>query len=106
MATFSREGNGLTVSGRLDVDQMDEFIARGQDLLAAPVPQVILDIRQMSHESSSLIGAVAQLGAEARSKAKSLIVRANGPMADLLVWAGLHRVVTLYVSATPASAGA
>lgn len=98
MATFSREGNGLVVSGPLGPAQMDEFITQGLELLGTNVPQVMLDIRRVEHSDSSLIGALARIGAEARARSKSVIVRASGPAADLLVWAGLHRIVTLYVS--------
>ena len=102
MASFVSEGNSLVVSGTLDADEMDEFLKRGSDLLGKEVPRLLLDIREVEPQGSSLVGVVAELGAEARACSKSLIVRAEGRLADLLVWAGLHRVVTLYVSNTPA----
>jgi len=98
MATFVLEGNGLTASGEISDDEIDELIGHGQKLLQCDAPQVLLDMRRAAQEGSSFIGAIAHLGAEARALSKSLIVRADGRMADMLVWAGLHRVVTLYVS--------
>lgn len=98
MVTFAREGNGLTVSGELAAEDMDEFVRRGMELVQSDAPQVLLDIRQAEDQGSSFIGAVAEVGAAARSSSKRLIVRAEGRLADLLVWAGLHRVVTLYVA--------
>jgi len=98
MATFVLEGNGLVTSGEVSAEEIDELIAHGSELLKGDAPQVLLDMRKATQDGSSFIGAVAQLGAEAKARSKSLIVRANGRLADLLVWAGLHRVVTLYVS--------
>ena len=102
MASYERKGNGLTVSGPVSKDEIDELLKQGMELLVAEAPRVLLDIRKAELNDSSFVGAVAQLGAEARSNSKSLIVRADGKIADLLVWAGLHRVVTLYVSNTSA----
>ena len=101
MATFVREGNGLTASGDMSTEEIDRLIAHGQELLESDAPQVLLDVRKAAQEGSSFIGAIAHLGAEARARSKSLIVRADGRLADMLVWAGLHRVVTLYVSSNP-----
>jgi ABC-type transporter Mla MlaB component len=103
MATFASEGNGLVVSGKLAEDEMDELTKQASELLAKEPPRLLLDVRQIETETSALVGVVAELGAEARKRSKTLIVRAEGRLADLLVWAGLHRVVTLYVSnaATP-----
>lgn len=98
MATFAREGNGLTVSGELAAEDIDELVVRGRELLDAEAPKILLDIRKAVHRGSTFIGAIAQLGAEARTRSKTLIVRAQGQIADVLVWAGLHRVVTLYVA--------
>jgi hypothetical protein len=98
MATFVREGNGLTASGDISTEEIDKLIAHGQELLESEAPRLLLDIRKAAQEGSSFIGAIAHLGAEARARSKTLIVRADGHLADMLVWAGLHRVVTLYVS--------
>jgi anti-anti-sigma regulatory factor len=98
MTNYSLEGNSLAVSGELANELLDEFVDRGLALLDIPVPQVILDIRQTSQADSAFLGAIAQLGAEARTRAKTLVVRAQGRTADVLVWAGLHRIVTLYIS--------
>jgi anti-anti-sigma regulatory factor len=101
MATFTREGNGLTATGELAPEEIDDLVSRGQELLDLEAPQVLIDIRKTTHQGSTFIGAIAQLGADARARSKSLIVRAEGQMADMLVWAGLHRIVTLYVSSSP-----
>ncbi|MHC4200794.1 MAG: STAS domain-containing protein [Planctomycetota bacterium] len=101
MATFASEGNGLVVSGKLAEDEMDELTRQVGELLGKEPPRLLLDVRQIETESSTLVGVVAELGAEARKRSKTLIVRAEGRLADLLVWAGLHRVVTLYVSNAP-----
>jgi len=98
MATFVLEGNGLTASGEISNEEIDELIGHGRELLQGEAPQVLLDIRKAAQEGSSFVVAIAHLGAEAKARSKSLIVRADGRMADMLVWAGLHRVVTLYVS--------
>jgi anti-anti-sigma regulatory factor len=103
MLSFDREGNGLRVSGSLGSAEMEEFLRRGQELLGGEAPQLLLDIRQAQPKDSSFLGVIAQLGAEARGRSKTLIVRANGRVADLLVWAGLHRIVTLYVANTSPS---
>jgi anti-anti-sigma regulatory factor len=102
MTTYEIEGNSLSVSGALSTDRLDEFVQQGMALLDIPVPQVILDIRQTSQEDSAFLGAIAQLGAEARTRSKTLVVRAMGRTADVLVWAGLHRIVTLYISSSSA----
>ena len=104
MVSYGREGNGLRVSGLLGTDDTDELLNQGQELLKAEAPQLLLDIRQLEPADSSFLGVVAQLGAEAGNTSKTLIVRAQGRVADLLVWAGLHRIVTLYVS-NPTSVG-
>ena len=101
MATFASEGNGLVVSGKLAGDEMDELTRQAGELLDKEPLRLLLDIRQVEAATSSLVGVVAELGAEARKRSKTLIVRAEGTVADLLVWAGLHRVVTLYVSNAP-----
>lgn len=101
MATFASEGNGLVVSGKLADDEVDELTKWTGELLGKEPPRLLLDIRRIESENSSLVGVVAELGAEARKRSKTLIVRAEGRLADLLVWAGLHRVVTLYVSNSP-----
>ena len=101
MATFVLEGNGLTASGDMSTEEIDQLIQHGEELLGTSAPQVLIDIRKTTQENSSFIGAIAHLGAEARARSKSLIVRADGRLADMLVWAGLHRVVTLYVSNNP-----
>ncbi len=98
MASFVREGNELKVSGTLGPGENEELFRLGSELLEAEAPQLLLDISRAEHEGSSLVGAVARLGAEARVRSKSLTVRAEGRIADLLVWAGLHRIVTLHVS--------
>ncbi len=101
MATFVREGNGLTAAGEITAEEIDELIAHGQELLDTGAPEVLIDVRQAMQGGSSFIGAIAQLGADARSRSKSLVVQAEGRLADMLVWAGLHRVVTLHVSNNP-----
>jgi len=106
MTTYSLEGNSLAVNGSINNEELDEFVNKGMGLLDIPVPQVILDIRETSHGDSSFLGAIAQLGSEARTRAKTLVVRATGKTADVLVWAGLHRVVTLYISSEPAKVDA
>lgn len=106
MAEFVRSGNELKVSGLLSAQEYDQFMAYGSDLASAEAPELILDIKAASFEDSSFVGVIAQLGGEARSRSKTLIVRAAGRPADLLVWAGLHRLVTLHVSAEPAGASA
>ena len=103
MATFASEGNGLVVSGKLAEDEMDELTRQAGELLDKEPPRLLLDIRRIESETSSLVGVVAELGAEARKRSKTLIVRAEGRLADLLVWAGLQRVVTLHVSNIPTS---
>ena len=101
MATFVLEGDGLTATGEITAEEIDELIARGLELLDSEAPKVLIDVRKAVQGGSSFIGAIAHLGAEARSRAKPLVVRAEGRLADMLVWAGLHRVVTLYVSNNP-----
>jgi len=106
MTSYAIEGNGLTVNGSIASEGLDEFVRQGMTLLDIPVPQLILDIRDTAQEDSAFLGAIAQLGAEARARSKTLVVRANGRTADVLVWAGLHRIVTLYISSQAARADA
>ena len=107
MAEFARSGNELKVSGLLSAQENDHLTGHGNDLIVnAEAPELILDVSAASFGDSSFVGVIAQLGGEARSRSKTLIVRAAGRPADLLVWAGLHRLVTLHVSAEPAAASA
>ena len=68
MATFVREGNGLTASGEMSTEEIEQLIAHGQELLESEAPQVLLDVRKAAQEGSSFIGAIAHLGAEARAR--------------------------------------
>ena len=69
-----------------------------RELFDADGPDILLDIRGAEPEDSSFVGVVAGFGAGARLRSKTLTVRAAGRAADLLVGAGLHRLVTLHVS--------
>ena len=101
MASFVREESGIAVSGELTPGDTDELVRQACELMDAEASQLLLDLRKADSDGSSFIGAVAQLGAEARARSKLLVVRADGRLADMLVWAGLHRVVTLHVSGSP-----
>jgi hypothetical protein len=98
VAGFTAGPGRLGVSGSLGVDELDEFLRRGRDLLGGAGPEFELDMIAVSPEASAFIGVVAQLGLEARSRSKKVIVRATGRTADWLVWSGLHRIVSLHVS--------
>jgi anti-anti-sigma regulatory factor len=101
MVEYQLEGNSLAVTGDLVTEGLDEFVQQGMSLLEREAPKLILDIRATSQGDSAFLGAIAQLGAEAKTRDKTLIVRATGKNADVMVWAGLHRIVTLYISSEP-----
>lgn len=134
MASYALQGNELSVTGTLSRRDQDELLTRGQELLdgrrrgqsagvsgalvrpshgpgapddrgGTPPSQVVLDLRRVSLEDSSFLGMIAELALRAQQSGKTLVVRAAGRPADLMAWAGLHRVVTLELSSTPASAG-
>jgi ABC-type transporter Mla MlaB component len=105
MAKFRRDGSTLIVSGALSADELDSLLRQGHALLDDPSPKILLDLSAANPDDSSFVGAVAQLATDTRSRSKTLTVRASGRAGDLLVWAGLHRVVTLHVEPSPVSAG-
>jgi ABC-type transporter Mla MlaB component len=105
MAEFRRDGSTLLVSGALSSDELDSLLREGHALFEDPSPEILLDLTAARPDDSSFVGAVAQLATDARSRSKTLTVRASGRAGDLLVWAGLHRVVTLHVEPSSVSAG-
>jgi hypothetical protein len=105
MASFSRGDGVVGVKGSISTDDLEAFIEHGNWLLGAESKVVTLDLSAMNPDESSFVGAVAQLGTEAHRRSKTLVVKATGRAADMLSWAGLHRVVTLHISSVPAPAG-
>ena len=117
MASYAREEGLLRVEGEIASEDIDDLLTHGAWLLdsgqlasgsagarlKAGPSEVTLDLDSVSPVDSSLVGAIAQLGSDARLKSKTLVVRASGRAADLLSWAGLHRLVTLHIS--PARVG-
>ena len=104
MATYVRDEGTLRVGGELSADDLDDLIAQGAWLLDCDPAELTLDLEALDPIDSSFIGALAQLGADARARRKRLVVQASGRVADMLSWAGLHRVVTLHISPTPVGA--
>jgi hypothetical protein len=98
MATYEREGDVLKVSGAVSSEDLGAFFDRGVELVRDAGSEAVVDVTGVSLEDSSFIGTIADLGSQARLLSKTLTVRAAGRTADLLVWAGLHRLLTLRVS--------
>ena len=94
----------LKVEGPISSDDLDELIAQGAWLLDSGAAELTLDLEGASPVDSSFIGAIAQLGSDAHAKSRKLVVRASGRAADMLSWAGLHRLVTLHISRAPVGA--
>jgi hypothetical protein len=104
MADYVRGDGELRIEGKVSAEDMGELIAQGSWLLGSGPAELTLNLEAMTPDDSSFIGAVARLGAEARAASKTLVIRAQGRAADMLSWAGLHRVVTLHISPEPVSA--
>lgn len=104
MASYMRGRGILRVGGELASDDIDDLIAEGAWLLDSGPAELTLDLEAMDPVDSSFLGAVAQLSADARARSKELVVRAKGRAADMLSWAGLHRVATLHISPAPVGA--
>ncbi len=104
MASYVRGEGILRVTGELLTDDLGELIAQGAWLLDSDRAELTLDLEALEPIDSSFIGVLAQLGADARARSKTLVIRATGRVADMLSWAGLHRVVTLHISAAPVGA--
>lgn len=98
MAAYARADGVLKVEGEISAEDIDELLTQGAWLLDSGPSEVTLDLETVDPVDSSFVGAVAQLGSDARSRSKALVVRASGRTADILSWAGLHRVVTLHIS--------
>ena len=101
MAKYSRGDGVVKVEGAISSDDLDDIIAHGAWLLDSGPSEVTLDLEAANPVDSSFIGAIAQLGSDARAKSKKLVVRASGRAADMLSWAGLHRLVTLHIARAP-----
>ncbi len=101
MASYVRGEGILRVTGDLLADDLDDLIVQGAWLIDSDRAEVTLDLETLEPIDSSFIGALAQLGADARARSKTLVIRASGRVADMLSWAGLHRVVTLHISSAP-----
>ena len=103
MPTYVRGDGILQVAGDVSTDDLDELLAQGAWLLECGPAELTLDLEALKPLDSSFIGALAQIGADARAREKSLVVQASGRVADMLSWAGLHRVMTLHISCAPVS---
>ncbi len=101
MPTYVRGDGILQVAGDVSTDDLDELLAQGAWLLECGSAELTLDLEGLEPLDSSFIGALAQIGADARARSKTLVVQASGRVADMLSWAGLHRVVTLHISSAP-----
>lgn len=104
MATFERGEGTLSINGSISAEGLDELIAHGSWLLDSGPSEVTLDLNGVKPIDSAFIGAIAQLGSEARAKSIELVICASGRAADMLSWAGLHRLVTLHISSVPVGA--
>ena len=104
MAKCSRGDGVVKVEGAISADDLDDIIAHGTWLLDSGPSEVTLDLEAANPVDSSFIGVIAQLGSDARAKSKKLVVQASGRAADMLSWAGLHRLVTLHISHAPVGA--
>ena len=104
MASYVRGEGTLRITGDLLADDLDELIAQGTWLLDSGPAELTLDLDALDPIDSSFIGVLAQLGADASVRSKTLVIQASGRVADMLSWAGLHRVVTLHISSAPVGA--
>ena len=104
MASYMRGKGVLRVGGELSSDDLDDLVSEGSWLIESEPADITLDLEAVQPLDSSFLGAVAQLGSDARANSKNLIVRASGRAADMLSWAGLHRVATLHISPAPVGA--
>ncbi len=98
-STVGGDGCELVVRGHVAGEGLSSMLEKGRDLLDAEGGELVLDMRSASVDGSLFVGTISRLALEARAHAKTLVVRANGRVADWLVWAGLHRVARLDVSA-------
>jgi hypothetical protein len=106
-ATVDADESKLEVRGDLGQTELRDLLANGRRLLDGfAAERLILDMRRANTADSSFIGTVAELALEAKSRSKELVVCASGRAADWLVWAGLHKIAGLDVSATRGPRGA
>ena len=99
VATIDEHGSELVLRGHMAGEELDAMLRKGRELLSAGGGELVLDMRAASVDGSFFVGTVGRLALDARSRAKTLVIRANGRIADWLVWAGLHKVARLDVSA-------
>jgi hypothetical protein len=104
-AMVGGDGCQLVVRGHVAGEGLSSVLEKGRDLLDAEGGELVLDMRSASVDGSLFVGTISRLALEARAHAKTLVVRANGRVADWLVWAGLHRVARLDVSSCAPVAG-
>ncbi|MHC5056427.1 MAG: hypothetical protein ACYTKD_17155 [Planctomycetota bacterium] len=100
MADFAQGTDHLTVSGPLRCEDFDHFLDCGRSVLDTAGSEVLLTFTDATVEDSKFIGAVAQFAAEARARSVGVTIRAQGRAADMLAWAGLHRLAALEIAAT------
>lgn len=99
MAVYAIVDNVLSITGVITRSEAHAFVAHGRKLLDCDVEEVIVDLSGIHAEDSSFLGMIAELAVEAGSRPKKLVIRATGKVADLVAWAGLHRVAKLEISA-------
>ena len=104
-ATVGEDACELVVRGHVAGEGLASMLEKGRDLLDAGGRELVLDMRSASVDGSVFVGTIGRLALEARARSKTLVVRANGRVADWLVWAGLHKVARLDVSACAPAAG-
>ena len=104
-ATAGGDACELVVRGHVVAEGLNSLLEKGRDLLDTEGRELVLDMRSASVDGSLFVGTISRLALEARARTKTLVVRANGRVADWLVWAGLHKVARLDVSACAPAAG-
>lgn len=99
VTTVGGEGCEILIRGHVASEELDSMLKEVRALLGARGGELVLDMRSASVDGSFFIGTIGRLAIEARARAKKLVIKADGRIADWLVWAGLHRVARLDVSA-------
>ena len=99
MAVFVIVDSTLTLTGSISRDEAHAFVAHSHKLLDCESDVVTVDLTGVHVADSSFLGMIAELAVEAGTRSKSLVIRATGKVADLVAWAGLHRIAKLELSA-------
>lgn len=92
---IEKHGNTLSVSGELSFGQEKPFEVALQELVRDAVGVVAVDMTGVSYMSSSYVRIMANAMMAAKTKSKTVVVRANSRLIRLFQIGGLDRLGTL-----------